>query len=224
MVFEGRLFFIDDAGLLVRYDLNSSLRMNVEVRVCDSFTIGEETLYAIYDGQVYTHSLEGDVVGPAASLDLEDDYQSISYYYNELGSSKTYLFLMSTEDHLYRYHDEELDIVASYILDYVISDNGIYYLDSNQRLMEQPLNLSNLAEIAENVQFFDFSGRNILYITTSGALYNIHRGILGSRIYQGDLRGLALDFNYLEITEGLVSDTEYNHLMTLFYAREYFGN
>lgn len=225
MVHNGFIFYINLEDALVRLDPDTGSVFLIETRACSGFTISGDMLYAIYDGDVYTHSLLGGVVGTSSLVeDLVGHFVSISYYHNQLGSSQDYLFLMTDEDELYRYHDEALSFVSPYALDFRISDNEIYVLDSLARLKSYGLNSGDMDQIAENVQNFGVCGRNVLYITNDGALYNNHRGILGSRLYQGDLAGLALDYNYLEITEGLIGDSEFNHLVALFYMREYFGN
>lgn len=225
MAYDGMVYYINTDGQLTRLDVSSGSRFRVEGSVCDSFTIGGDRLYAIYGGQVYTHNLEGGTIGPATQLEeLVDAYVDIGYYFNELETSKVYLFLTTADGKLYRYHDNDLDLVAGSVMAYEVCNNEIYYTDDGSRLMKTPLNMSILYEMADNVRFFGTFGQNILYITNDGALYNSHRGILGERLYTGDLTGMALDYNYLEITESLVGDSEFNHLMALFYTKEYFGN
>ncbi|MDA3846997.1 MAG: hypothetical protein PF505_10735, partial [Vallitaleaceae bacterium] len=98
-----------------------------------------------------------------------------------------------------------------------------YYIHSDQILYKQAIGGTNKLKIVDNAYDFRVCGYNLLYINQAGKLYNINSSIQTNLVYEGDLFGLALDDNYLEVTEMLIRDATYNHLIALFYTTEYFG-
>jgi hypothetical protein len=214
------LYFIDTDNSLTQYNIETGQSFVLDERTCNSFVVTEEMVYSLILGQLYCYNLTQGTVGEAENLIVGDNYIEIKAYIDEIG---TYLLLLDEQENLYLYDDNSASIIASGVQSFDAYDDVLYYMYSDQSLRKRSILGGESVIIAENVHNFALNGHNVLYINQGGALYNINRGIQGNLIYQGDLLGLMLDFNYLEVTEIMVGDNVFNHLITLFYIKEYFG-
>jgi len=223
-VVDGYIYYLNSQGWLSAYNLLNSQVTRIDTNDCKDFIVLGQTIYVLLSGDVYTYDIEADHTYINKSLVISGTYTNIKGYQFSTSIEDDFgLYLLDDSDNLVLYHNGNMTPISAGVQSYEISNEYIYYIYSDQILYKQKIDSTVREEIAQNAYEFRVCGYNILYISQGGKLYNISKYIQTNLLYEGDLFGLELDHNYLEVTEMLVGETTYNHLIALFYTTEYFG-